>query len=236
VIQVKTRTKSGPVTKDGPDVEDRWVGSGWTIFNNKGKPVKQFEPFFDTTAEFQSNMMVGFSPTLLYDPLDRAVALIRPDHAVEKTVYHPWYQKVFDANDCVLLSDPRKDIDVGHLFASVPQGEFLPSWYDARHNSDMGQLEQNAADKTVAHNDTPKVSHFDSMGRPFQVITDTGDEKITVTMDLDMLGNNRIVRDALSRKVGTLDFDMSQRQIRSGTIDSGTSWEFLDGDGQISMS
>jgi RHS repeat-associated protein len=236
VIQVKTRTKSGPVTKDGPDVEDPWVGSGWTIFNNKGKPVKQFEPFFDTTAEFQSNMMVGFSPTLLYDPLDRAVALIRPDHAVEKTVYHPWYQKAFDANDCVLLSDPRKDIDVGHLFASVPQDEFLPSWYDARHNGGMGQLEQNAADKTVAHNDTPKVSHFDSMGRPFQVITDTGDEKITVTMDLDMLGNNRIVRDALYRKVGTLDFDMSQRQIRCGTIDSGTSWEFLDGDGQISMS
>ena len=29
------------------DVSPRWVGSGWTIFNNKGKPVRQYEPFFD---------------------------------------------------------------------------------------------------------------------------------------------------------------------------------------------
>ena len=30
----------------GPVVNPRWVGSGWTIYNNKGKPVRQYEPFF----------------------------------------------------------------------------------------------------------------------------------------------------------------------------------------------
>src|SRR5262249_32273912 len=31
----------------------RWVGSGRTVFNNKGKPVKQFEPFFSASHRFE---------------------------------------------------------------------------------------------------------------------------------------------------------------------------------------
>ena len=27
-------------------VSPRWIGSGWTIFNNKGNPVRKYEPFF----------------------------------------------------------------------------------------------------------------------------------------------------------------------------------------------
>ena len=28
------------------DATPRWVGSGWTVFDNKGQPVRTFEPFF----------------------------------------------------------------------------------------------------------------------------------------------------------------------------------------------
>jgi hypothetical protein len=45
-IQKKIQAEPGPVVEGGPDVHPRWVGSGWTIFNNKGKPVRQYEPFF----------------------------------------------------------------------------------------------------------------------------------------------------------------------------------------------
>lgn len=236
VIQTKTRTKPGPLSEDGPVVDDRWIGSGWTIFNNKGKPVKQFEPFFDTSAAYQSEMMLGVSPTLLYDPLDRVTAVLRPDHAVEKTVYSPWIEKAFDANDNVRLSDPRQDPDVGHLFTSIPDHEFLPSWYDARKAGGMGIAEQDAAAKTLPHDNTPKTLHLDSMGRPFVVVTLTGSETVKVTTALDILGNSRVIRDALSRKSVVSDFDICQRQIRSGTIDSGYSWEFLDGADQRCMS
>ena len=46
VIQQKIQAEPGPLVTGGPDVTPRWTGSGWTIFNNKGQPVKQYEPFF----------------------------------------------------------------------------------------------------------------------------------------------------------------------------------------------
>ena len=36
-----------------------WVASGWTIFNNKGKPVRKYEPFFDDTNDFKFGLAVG---------------------------------------------------------------------------------------------------------------------------------------------------------------------------------
>ena len=52
-IQKKIQAEPGPVVEGGPVVNPRWVGSGWTIFNNKGKPVRQYEPFFSDTHRFE---------------------------------------------------------------------------------------------------------------------------------------------------------------------------------------
>ena len=35
------------------DISPRWVGTGRTVFNNKGKPVRQYEPFFTDTHRFE---------------------------------------------------------------------------------------------------------------------------------------------------------------------------------------
>ena len=53
-IQKKVQAEPGPLVNKGPTVDPRWVGSGWTIFNNKGKPVRQYEPFFDDTHDLSS--------------------------------------------------------------------------------------------------------------------------------------------------------------------------------------
>lgn len=78
-IQRKMLVDPGPLTSGGPVVDPRWVGSGWTIFNNKGKPVRQYEPFFDGTQEFTFGNTVGVSATVFYDPLGRAVARLHPN-------------------------------------------------------------------------------------------------------------------------------------------------------------
>ena len=73
----------------------RWVGSGWTVFNNKGKPVRQYEPFFSATHryEFEREMTdTGVSPVLFYDPVERVVATLHPNHTWEKVVFDPWRQ------------------------------------------------------------------------------------------------------------------------------------------------
>ena len=56
-------------------VDPRWVGSGWKLCNNKGKPVREYEPFFTDTHHFEYDVRIGVSPLTFYDPMDRVVEL-----------------------------------------------------------------------------------------------------------------------------------------------------------------
>ena len=101
------------------DVSPRWVGSGWTVFNNKGKPVRQYEPFFSDTHRFEFELVtdIGVSPVLFYDPVERVVATLHPNHTYEKVVFDPWQQTTWDVNDTVAAAatqtgDPRTDPDI----------------------------------------------------------------------------------------------------------------------------
>ena len=82
----------------------RWVGTGRTVFNNKGKPVRQYEPFFSATHLYESESEMtdtGVSPVLFYDPVERVVATLHPNHTYEKVVFDPWQQTTYDVNDTV---------------------------------------------------------------------------------------------------------------------------------------
>ena len=130
-IQKKTQAAPGPLTDGGQEVEHRWIGAGWTIFNNKGKLVRQYEPFFDDTQDFRFANKIGVSATLFYDPVDRVVATAHPNHSWEKSIFEPWGQEVWDVNDTALL-DPAADPDVGDFFRRLPEADYLPTWYNAR--------------------------------------------------------------------------------------------------------
>ena len=117
-IQKKIQVESGPLVKEegGPVVSPRWVGSGWTIFNNKGKPVRQYEPFFDDTHNFKFGKKVGVSRILFYDPVGRVVVTLHPNNTYEKVVFDPWKQVTYCVSDTVAphrmqTGDPRTDPD-----------------------------------------------------------------------------------------------------------------------------
>jgi len=60
----------------------RWVGTGRTVFDNKGNPVKQYEPFFSATFEYEAEAELtewGVTPILRYDPVGRLVRTDLPD-------------------------------------------------------------------------------------------------------------------------------------------------------------
>ena len=38
---------------------------------------------------------------LFYDPLERVVATLHPNHTYEKVVFDPWQQATWDVNDTV---------------------------------------------------------------------------------------------------------------------------------------
>jgi RHS repeat-associated protein len=235
-IQKKIQAEAGPLVEGGPEVRPRWVGSGWTIFNNKGKPVRQYEPFFSTKHRFEFGVEVGVSPILFYDPVERVIATLRPNHTYEKMVFGPWLQMTWDVNDTTKRPDnsgdpppdPRNDSDVGHYFARLPLGEYLPTWYDLRtdpvkalqawpdvdaqgkplpDNVRRRAAEERAAAKAAAHADTPTTAHFDTLGRPFLTLADNGLDPMqpgqpllfTTRVELDIEGNQRSVRDAIEQ-------------------------------------
>ena len=216
-IQQKVQAEPGSLVKNGPVVSPRWVGSGWTIFNNKGQPVRQYEPFFDDTHDFKFGNKVGVSPILFYDPLERVVATLHPNHTYEKLVFDPWRQETWDVNDTVLQADPKNDSDVGDFFARLPEAEYLPTWRMQRQGGALGGMEQTAANKATVHAHTPTVAHLDTFGRPALFVAhnrfvrngSTTDEKYVTRIILDIEGNKREVIDAKGRVVMRYDYDMS---------------------------
>jgi RHS repeat-associated protein len=214
-IQKKIQAEPGPVEGLGEYVDPRWVGSGWTIFNNKGKPVRQYEPFFSNTHRFEFAKTVGVSPILFYDPLERVVATLHPNHTWEKVVFDPWQQETWDVNDTV-QDNPKNDKDVGDYFSRLPDEEYLPTWYEKRKDGAMGLQEQSAAEKAAAHANTPTVAYFDTLGRTFLTIAHNGfdDEgnpiKYLTRINLDIEGNQREVIDAMGRVVMRYEYSMAE--------------------------
>ncbi|GIX46751.1 MAG: hypothetical protein KatS3mg131_0962 [Candidatus Tectimicrobiota bacterium] len=274
-IQKKIQAEPGPVPRRdadgkivvGPDgqpeltandVSPRWVGSGWTVFNNKGKPVRQYEPFFTDTHCFEFDVKIGVGPVLCYDPLERVVATLHPNHTWEKVVFDPWRQETWDVNDTVLL-DPKTDPDVGGFFRRLPEAESLPTWHalrtDPAHAAafaarypdvTMRARETQAARQTEVHAATPTVVHFDTLGRAFLTLAhnrflrngSTIEERYPTRVELDIEGNQRAVRDAvqqngdlLGRMVMRYDYDLLGNRIHQASQEAGERWTLNDAAG-----
>ena len=235
-IQKKIQAEPGPLVEGGATVNPRWVGSGWAIFNNKGKPVRQYEPFFSATHAFEFARTIGVSPVLFYDPVGRVVATLHPNHTYEKVVFDPWRQETWDVNDMVLEADPRDDADVGDSFRRLLEVEYLPTWYEQRASGAMGTEEQAAATKAAAHADTPTVAYADTLGRTFLTVAHnrldrngvTVDEQYATRVELDIEGNQRAVIDALDRIVMRYDYDLLSVQIHSSSMEAGERWLLND--------
>lgn len=228
--------KPGPVTlgADGKPVQGsanpRWVGKGRTIYNNKGKPVKQYESFFSSTHLYEPEPEMtdtGVTPIFFYNPVERQVAKLNADHTYEKIVLEPWHEENWDVNDTVAKLDPKTDVDVGGFFTLLPAGHYLPTWYDQRRNGQKGLDEKNAAERAAGHKETPTVRYFDSLGRTMLIVADNGTasgglaQKLATRITLDIEGNQREVIDAQARVVVRYDYDMLGNQIGQSSMDAG---------------
>jgi RHS repeat-associated protein len=270
-IQKKVQAEPGPVPQRGAngkiivgadgqplmtpnDALRRWVGSGWTVFNNKGKPVRQYEPFFTDTHHFEFDVRIGVSPVLFYDPVERVVATLYPNHTWEKVVFDPWRQEIWDVNDTALMADPKADPDVGDLFGRLPGADYLPTWYalrtDAAHAAAFAARyphptdrtnETRSAEKTSMHSATPTVANADSLGRTFLTVAHNkfkysnahpADPPVKefprTRIILDIEGNQRAVIDAKDRVVIRYDYDMLGNRVHQASMEAGERWMLND--------
>jgi RHS repeat-associated protein len=227
------------------DTALRWVGTGRTVFNNKGKPVLQYEPFFSATHLYEAERDMtdtGVSPILFYDPVERVVATLHPNHTYEKVVFDAWRQATYDVNDTVAeklpqTGDPRTDPDISEYVRDYfKTQEGWKTWYELRIGKPEGDPERDAAEKAAAHADTPTVAHFDALGRAFVTIAQNRykrnaaevNEKYATRIDLDIEGNQRTVSDAKDRVVMRYDYDMLSNRIHQASMEAGERWMLND--------
>ncbi|WP_433971889.1 SpvB/TcaC N-terminal domain-containing protein [Tunturiibacter lichenicola] len=239
-IQKKIPAEVGPVVRNGPSIDPRWVGSGWTIFNNKGKPVQQFEPFFSNTHQFEFAIRVGVSTTLFYDPVERVIGKLHPNHTWEKVRFGPWWKETSDVNDTDGL-DPKTDNVLRDFFTRLPDSDYLPTWYEQRSGGALGADEQSAAQKTEAHQGTPAAEHFDTLGRTFLTVAHNrkavggADEFLSARVTLDIQGNQREIRDAhvdasspMGRSTMQYDYDIAGNRSHQLSMEAGEKWVLND--------
>jgi RHS repeat-associated protein len=233
IIQRKGQAAPGPLVPGGEDIEHRWIGTGWTIYDNKGHPVRSYEPFFTAANGFEFARAAGASSVFFYDPVGRIIAVLQPDHSYAKTVFDPWRSAAWDVNDTLLL-DPRLDPDVrgymgSYLAVLTKQPDSWATWYALRIDGQLGPAQRQAARQTELHAGTPACSWLDSMGRTFLAVVHNrlrregrdADEFYRTRSGLDVEGNLREVRDALDRLVMRYGYSMTSGQVTHAGMDTG---------------
>ena len=196
-----------------PDL--RWIGTGRVILDNKGNPIKQYEPFFDSSPVYVGEVQLaewGVTPLLHYDPLGRPIRTDLPDGTFSRVTFTPWEQLTHDPNDTV-------------------QGS---AWYAERDaltpGTDENDAEIDAATKAEAHAATPTRTVLDHLGRPFLTVEDNGldDEANPLLFEtrlaLDVEGNTLEVTDARGNTAAQTTYAPGGLQLYTDSPDAGARW------------
>ncbi|RYE25479.1 MAG: hypothetical protein EOP51_03990 [Sphingobacteriales bacterium] len=215
IAMYKAQAADTPVTGT-----PRWIGSGKTIYNNKGNAVMQYEPYYSTTFAYDPDAQAaaaGVSPKMHYDPLNRVFRVDQPDGTFSKTEWTSWLQKSYDGNDTVLDSN----------------------WYTTMIA--LGGNYAATAAKAAVHNNTPTVQHLDTLARPFYTIQHNKlpdgmggytDAFYPTLSSLDITGNPLTITDARSIVTLTYRYNMLPAPLVQDSKDSGLQYILLDVGGQ----
>lgn len=209
----------------------RWIANGKTILNNKGNPVKQYEPYFSPGGHrFEEPIEVGVTAVLYYDAAGRQVRAEMPDGTYSRVAFSPWFMAAWDASDTV--------------------GEPNNAWY--RRYNRGSDAERRAARLALLHADTPAVTHLDSLGREVVAVahnkwergeTVTEEKYVTYTK-LDIESKPLWIRDARGNRVmeyitqpGAMTefvpcYDIAGNLLFQHSMDAGNRWMLMDSTGQ----
>lgn len=201
------------------------VISGRKAYDNKGRVVESYEPYFSAGWEYEPppDQPDGYKITFHYDPLGRVVRTVHTDGSEERVVYgippdlnnpdcyepSPWETYTYDAND-----------NAGRTETADPQADF----YDHHWNTPVSSV-RDALGRTITVIERNRLKPED--GQPLPVLP--VQEHIT-SSSYDVLGNLLAVTDALGRIAFSYVYDLVRRPLRLDSIDAGrriTVWNAL---------
>ena len=197
----------------GPADPDNVLVSGLVVYDNKGRPVQKYEPYFDTGFAYAPprDNQLGQRTTTFYDPRGKAVRTVHADGSAE----------------LVVLGVPV-DLTNPDVFTPTP---WITYSYDANDNA--GRTHGEAAARYRGHWNTPTSVEIDALGRAVTSVTRNGpadhpETWFTTRSRYDIQGNLVAVTDALGRQAFQYTYDLAKRRWRTDSIDAGRHDTVLD--------
>jgi RHS repeat-associated protein len=200
------------------------VVSGWQTYDNKGRVVEKYEPFFDCGWEYvqPTAAQMGQKIVLFYDPRGQTIRTLNPDGSEQRVIYGipedltkpglfkptPWEAYTYDANDLAPLS-------------------FSPT--EMLADGSPKTLSDRAP---ASHHYTPARIEIDALGRTVKAVQQNGPNPATdwytTRTTYDIRGNVLTITDALGRLAFRHIYDLANRNLRIDSIDAGVRYMMPD--------
>jgi RHS repeat-associated protein len=205
------------------------VVSGWQTYDNKGREVEKFEPFFEVGWDYdqpsQAYLNNAQKAQIFYDPLGRAVRTVNPDGSEQCVIYgspldqanfelaqlvpSPWEVYTYDVND-----------NAGRTHAGDPRGlQCQHQW------------------------NTPTSTVIDALGRSIMALERNRKRLVNgnwspieiyrTTSIYDIRGNLLVVADPLGRTAFTRRYDLTNRGLQHACLDGGSRLTVFDAAGNL---
>jgi RHS repeat-associated protein len=193
---------AGRVRQSG--APDNVVVSGWQLYDNKGRVVQKYEPFYSTGYDYAppQDAQFGQKAALFYDPRGQLIRTLNPD----------------GSESVVVLGIPPA-LDQPDQFRPTPWESYT---YDANDNA--GRTHPGESAGYAAHRDTPASIQVDALGRTVTAVARNGHadtDRIVTRTTYDIQGNVIAITDALDRTAVSYRFDLLKRRWRMDSIDAG---------------
>lgn len=197
------------------------VVSGWKVYNNKGKVVEQYEPYFDKGFDYDdAASAVGEKVRMHYNPLGNVVRTVNPDGSEQWVVYGKP-----EALNAVALDGA----DLPGMTGSAKPSPWESYTYDANDLASVVGL------PVSGHEYTPANGIVDAMGRGVQAVSrlsQNSADDITMHYTYDIQGNQLNVIDAYNRLVFINTFSIAKQALKTVHIDGGTKHAIFDSAGK----
>ncbi|WP_291409029.1 SpvB/TcaC N-terminal domain-containing protein [Actinophytocola sp.] len=193
------------------------VVSGWQLYDNKGRVVEKYEPFFDTGWDYRppAGAQLGQRVRMFYDPRGQVIRTVNPDGSEQRVLY-----------------GVPADLTNPAVFAATPWEVYT---YDANDNA--GRTHQAASLGYAHHWDTPASAVIDALGRTVETVERNRDDASSPIVEhrtrtsYDIRGNPLVVTDTLGRDAFTYTYDLANSPLRTINIDAGERRGVLDAAG-----
>jgi RHS repeat-associated protein len=216
---------------------DRVIVSGFQVYDNKGRVIRRYEPYFSLGWDYQpgSEQTSAIVVDLFYDPRGNLIRTVNPDGSQHLVVYGRPRQPTelqIDATDLDRMPD---------RFVPTPWETYT---YDG---NDLAPVSIDPADPTAArtladradpsHYFTPASSLVDGLGRTICTVVRNGADPArdwhVERFSYDARGNLTGVTDALGRTAFSYVYDLLNRPLRVDGIDGGLRTNVLDASGNL---